>query len=408
MQSRYTEARKAATSAVKKSKEKSWEEFGRRLDSNYFSANKVFWQTIRRLRGKRLSITYSIKDSDGNILTDENEILSRWREYFEDLLNPVKASTRDTHEVIHLGKDEVFTAAEVATAIKGIKSGKTAGEDEIRPEMLKALTGEGILWITQVCQVAWKLGKTPRDWQTGVIIPIFTKGYRKQCTNYRGISLLSLPEKLYAKCLERKCREIVESKLEDGQCGFPPGCSTTNQIFTLKQIFEKSWEYGKDLFGCFIDLEKAYDQVPRDKLWKVLQEYGVDGQLLRAIKSFYCRPEVCVRINGKQSKPFHVGVGLRQGCVLSPLLFIVYMNWIDKCSQANECATIGNCKISRLLFADDLVLLSSIESGLQRALNSFADACNTAEMKISTAKTEVLHLSRNPDQCVLQVNGATL
>ena len=202
LQSRYTEARKAATSAVKKSKEKSWEEFGRRLDSNYFSANKVFWQTIRRLRGKRSSITYSIKDSDGNILTDENEILSRWREYFEDLLNPVKASTRDTHEVTHLGEDEVFTAAEVATAIKGIKSGKAAGEDEIRPEMLKALTGEGILWLTRVCQVAWKLGKTPRDWQTGVIIPIFKKGDRKQCTNYRGISLLSLPGKVYAKALK--------------------------------------------------------------------------------------------------------------------------------------------------------------------------------------------------------------
>ena len=171
------------------------------------------------------------------------------------------------------------------------------------------------------------------------------------------------------------CREIVESKLEDGQCCFRPGRSTTDQIFTLKQIFEKSWEYGKDLFACFVDLVKAYDRVPRDKLWKVLREYGVNGQLLRSIKSFYCRPEVCVRVNGKQSKPFHVGVGLRQGCVLSPLLFIVYMNWIDKCSQADGCATIGNCKISRLLFADDLVLLSSTESGLQRALNSFADAC---------------------------------
>ena len=389
MQSRCTETRKAATLAVKKSKEKSWEEFGRRLDSNYLSANKAFWQTIRHLRGKRSSVTYSTKDSDGNILMDENEILSQSREYFEDLLNPVKASTRDTHKVTHLGEDKVFTAAEVATAIKWIKSGKAAGEDEIRPEMLKALTGEGIFWLTRVCQVAWKLGKTPRDWQTGMIIPIFKKRDRKQCINYRGISLLSLPGKVYAKCLERKCREIVESKLEDGQCGFRPGRSTT-EIFTLKQIFEKSWEYGKDLFACFVDLEKAYDRVPRDKLWKVLQEYGVNGQLLRAIKSFYRRPEVCVRLNGKQSKPFQVGVRLQQGWVLSPLLFIVYMNWIDKCSQANECATIGNCKISRLLFADNLVLLSSTESGLQRALNSFADASNTAEMKISTAKTELL------------------
>ena len=84
------------------------------------------------------------------------------------------------------------------------------------------------------------------------------------------------------------------------------------------------------------------------------------------------------------------------------------MNWIDKCSQADECAAIGNCKISRLLFPNDLVLLYSTESGLQRALHSFADACHTSRMKISMAKTDEHHLSRNPDQCVLQVNGATL
>ena len=139
-----------------------------------------------------------------------------------------------------------------------------------------------------------------------------------------------------------------------------------------------------------------------------MQEYGVNGQLLRATKSFHCLPEVCFRINSKQSKPFHVGVGLRQGCVWSPLLFIVYKNWIDKCSQADECASIRKCKIIRLLFADDLVLLSSTESGLQRTFNSFAHACNTAGIKISTAKIEALHLLRNPHQCVLQVNGTTL
>ena len=171
----------------------------------------------------------------------------------------VKASTCDTHEVIHLGEEKVFAVAKVATAIKGIKSGKAGDKDEIRPDMLKALTGEGILLLTRVCQVAWKFGKTPRDWQTGVIISIFKKGDRKQCTNYQRISLLSLPGKVYAKCLERKCRETVESKLEHGQRGFCPDRSTTDQIFTLKQIFEKSWEFGKDLFACFADLEKAYD-----------------------------------------------------------------------------------------------------------------------------------------------------
>ena len=155
-----------------------------------------------------------------------------------------------------LEEEEVFTAAEVTTAIKRMKSGIAAGEDEIRTEMLKALTGEGILKLTPVCQVAWKYDKNPRDWQTDVISPIFKKRNRKQCTPYRGISLLNLPWKAYTKCLERKCREKVES---------------------LKQIFEKSWEYGKDLFSCFVGLETAYYRGPQDKLRKVLREYGVGG-----------------------------------------------------------------------------------------------------------------------------------
>ena len=96
----------------------------------------------------------------------------------------------------------------------------------------------------------------------------------------------------------------MESKLEDGQCGFHVGSSTTDQIFTLKQIFEKSWEYDKDLFACFVNTEKANNRVPRDKLSKVLQEYGVDGQLLITIKSFYCRWEVCVQVNGGQLNLF--------------------------------------------------------------------------------------------------------
>ena len=113
--------------------------------------------------------------------------------------------------MIHLEEEKVCTAAEVATAIKELKSGKAAGEDEIRPEMLKELSGEGILWLTQVCQIAWKFGKTPRNSQTDVIIPIIKKGNCKQCTNNRGISLFSLPGKVCAKC-----REIVESKVDEG------------------------------------------------------------------------------------------------------------------------------------------------------------------------------------------------
>ena len=112
--------------------------------------------------------------------------------------------------------------------------------------------------------------------------------------------------------------------------------------------------------------------------------------------------------NQSRSNRSMSALGFDKGCVLSSFLFIAYMNWIDKCSQADECASIENYKISCLLFADELVMLSSTESGFRSALNNFADARDAAEMKISKAKTEVLHLSRNLDQCSMQVNGATL
>ena len=145
----------------------------------------------------------------------------------------------------------------------------------------------------------------------------------------------------------------MESKLEDGQCGFRPGRSTIDHIFTLKQIFEKSWEYGKDLFASFVDLEKAYDWVPPNKLWKVLRKYGVDGQLLRAIKSFYCRPEFCVRVNGKQLKPFHVGVGSGKG-EFGHLSFSLFA-WIGS-TNAAKLMNVPQLKIAKSVVCSSMMI----------------------------------------------------
>ena len=126
-----------------------------------------------------------------------------------------------------------------------------------------------------------------------------------RCCNSHGITFTSF--KIFQFSFLTKIKSISDSLLPNLNVIFLLSRST-EQILTWKQIFEKSWEHGKDLFACFVDLEKAYDHVLRDKLWMVLRKYGVHGQLLRAIESFYCRPEVCVRVNDKQSKPFHVGV----------------------------------------------------------------------------------------------------
>ena len=117
-----------------------------------------------------------------------------------------------------------------------------------------------------------------------LIIPIHGKGDRSECTNYWGISVLNLPGKVYVKCFAKRYLAIIEPKLDDTQCGFRHGHSTTEQNSTLQQILEKSWEHRKDVYTCFVDLGKLYERVPREKLWGAFRECGVDGHLLLAAK----------------------------------------------------------------------------------------------------------------------------
>ncbi len=403
----YKQKRDKTKKMVAEAKAKTWSDFGNQLESNYHSASKTFWQTIRRLRKGGQKSTRSVKDTNGKLLIQEEEILNRWKEYFADLYNPISGQKTQTNKPASDESNDI-TMAEVATAIKSLKSGKAAGVDEIRPEMLKSLGSGDILWLTRICRLVWKTGKAPADWQTGVVVPIFKNGDQRDCSNYRGITLLSLPGKVFARIIERRCREIIEPKIQDIQCGFRPGRGTTDQIFTLQQTLEKAWEFAKPVYSLFIDLEKAYDRVPRKKLWDVLKEYGIHGRLLAAIQSLYNNCKSCVRINGSNSDYFQVQVGLCQGCVLSPLLFIVFMDKISRISDNPAGIEIGNVKVDSLLFADDVARLSTSEEGLQEALNQFDETCSTFGMKISTKKTELMTVSREPKQCNLQLNNNPL
>ena len=141
----------------------------------------------------------------------------------------------DTCDSIGFGKEEVFTLTEVAANIRGLKPGKAADEDEIRPENV-----EGIEWRSTLVDKGVSGGLETWKNTKRLVRSFLYKSDRLKCTNYREISLLCFPEKVYTKVLKKKCREIEESKLKDGLCGFRPGRSTTDQIFTLRQILEKS------------------------------------------------------------------------------------------------------------------------------------------------------------------------
>uniref|UniRef100_A0A3B3HV32 Reverse transcriptase domain-containing protein n=1 Tax=Oryzias latipes TaxID=8090 RepID=A0A3B3HV32_ORYLA len=335
------------------------------MEKDYRLASKKFWQTVRRLRrGKQFS-TGTVLSAGGGLLTLTGDIVGRWKEYFEDLLNPTDTPSFEEAESEDFGVSLSITRADVTEVVKELLGGRAPGVDEVRPEYLKSLDAVGVSWLTRLCSIAWQSGTVPLDWQTGVVVPLFKKGDRRVCSNYRGITLLSLPGKVYARLLERRVRPIVEPRIQEQQCGFRPGRGTVDQLYTLSRVLEGLWEFAHPVHMCFADLEKAFDRVPRGILWGVLSEYGVRGALLRAVRSLYDQSRSLVRIAGSKSDLFPVHVGLRQGCPLSPVLFMIFMDRISRRSQGPEGIWFGDHRISSLLFADDVVLLASSSQDLQ-------------------------------------------
>ena len=186
--------------------------------------------------------------------------------------------------------------------------------------------------MTRLCSIAW-----PLYWQIGVVVvPLFKKGDWRVCTNYREITLLSLPRKVYSRVLERKIRPIVEPQIQEEQCGFRLGRGTLDQLYTLHRVLEGSWEFAQPAYICFVDLEKAFARVLRGILWEVLQECGAGCRLLRDVRALVNGSRSLVRIAGSKSDLLRMHVGLWQGCPLSPVLFVIFMYRISRCSHGPE------------------------------------------------------------------------
>src|SRR5678816_1578033 len=155
------------------------------------------------------------------------------------------------------------------------KKGKSAGMDGVRMEMLKN-GGIGVEeWLYRLYNICWRSGEVPQDWEDGCLVPLYKgKGDRMECGNYRGICLLSVVGKVYGRILIERVRGLTEGRMGEEQGGFREGRGCVDQVFTLKMLVEKSLERKGKVYGCFLDLEKAYDRVKRGELWRVLEENG--------------------------------------------------------------------------------------------------------------------------------------
>ena len=166
----------------------------------------------------------AMKDLNGQVLRTDEQCRERWKQHFEQLLNrPPPTNPLPESDVRNPDDTDPPSLAEVKDAIKKLKNGKAPGLDNIPPDALKSGGWAMRAWVHRVIRRVWETGEIPADWKKGCIIPFFKKGDATVCSNYRGITLRSVPEKVFGIILLGRIDKALKGKIRDTQCGFSKG-----------------------------------------------------------------------------------------------------------------------------------------------------------------------------------------
>jgi len=347
--------------------------------------NKSIWDVIKALRIK---------------VNEQNEISAdAWVEYFSRTLSNTGPQTGTfiftEQSVIEL--DLQVTWDEVNRAILATNIRKAGGADGIPTKFITELWNIDSECILILFNSIMDTGEYPETWNTALLQPIFkNKGDRNSPDNYRGISLLPAISKLFCKILNSRLSEWAEkhNKISKLQAGFRRGFATTDNIFVLDTLVRKALSRKRGHLYCsFVDFEKAFDSINREALWQKLSKLGVSRKILNVLQSMYREVNFCVRCcDGNTTHIIKSTVGVRQGCPLSPLLFILFINdLVTRLEEADTSAPkIDSLKIPGLLYADDLVLCSETVEGLQVSLNILERYSETWGLKVNIQKTKIV------------------
>ena len=376
------------------------EEAGRRGESHGMFAAVKF---LKDTGGGQPRRSTGIRNEEGVVINNEKEKAAVFTRYFEKLYNPQTTADQDllgeyeTQNEQEELPDTTISEAEVERAVKALCNRKAAGICGIPPELLKYGGVDMIREMTSMFNVFLEQERVPDEWKKAIIVPLFkNKGSRLDCGNYRGISLISVPSKTFMRVLLNKIKPQLEEKLREEQAGFRGGRSTVDQIFALRQIVEKRWEYALPVYCSFMDLEKAYDSVWRDGMWRIAKYYGIPTKIVDLLRKWYLGITSSVRMDGEEGDWFPITTGLRQGCVMSPSLFNIYMDAMMRkvTEEAAGGVMVGDERVVDLDFADDVALLADSWLVMVAMVMRMEQVTQRFGINISARKSEVLFIGR--------------
>lgn len=345
---------------------------------------KAFWQFINSKKG-----TASIPQTmnyNGNASSDGRGVCELFSDYFCSVFSPSNNSNTASllleFDPNSVGVLSSFTVGvrDVLHKLKALDVGKCAGPDGIPPLFFKLCADELSAPLTILFNKSIRTGMFPNIWKTAHVIPIFKSGDRSCCTNYRPISILSCPAKLFESLVYTPLYDHFKEILSDRQHGFVRRRSTLTNLLEYKDYLCGAFAVRGQVDAIYTDFSKAFDRVDHALLGSKVSQYGIHGCLLRWIKSYLSNRTQLVAVKGYLSSPKFIQSGVPQGSHLGPLFFIVFINDLI-CRLRSHC----------LVYADDLKIFKSITdandyAAIQRDLDVLAEWSLTNGMSLNTDK----------------------
>jgi hypothetical protein len=326
------------------------------------------------------------------------QILNRWKEYFCTLLNteteelPDSQKKQPKHSDDQLGIGILAPSLnKVCSIINKLKNAKVGGTDNIVPKLIKY--GGKVLKqrIYGLITMIWEEEQLPSQWNEGIICPVYKKGNRLDCKNYRPIILLNVAYKIFAIILNQRLADIVELKLGDYQSGFRPNSSTIDNIFTLRQIIEKYYKFNVDTRNTFIDYSHVFDSIIRETILTSLHLNKIPPKIINLIKLTLENTTAKVKVNNTYTTDFRVDIRVKQGDPLSPTLFNLVLDTV--LTQLDLRGNISTHLKQLMAYADDIIILAHTKNSLTEALQQLQKSSMEVGLKINEEKIRYLKCS---------------